>query len=91
MAKTMTKKELLEWYYSIPQGALPDYIEADDANVWQLYVDGEWRNRLYVWTLIFDGQKWKYAETDDERGYVCHLKTFETESAAVEYIKKILE
>ena len=88
MAKTMTKKELLEWYYSIPQGALPDYIEADDANVWQLYVDGEWRNRLYVWTLIFDGQKWKYAETDDERGYVCHLKTFETESAAVEYIKK---
>jgi len=87
MAKTMTKKELLEWYYSIPQGALPTYREADDVNINQLCLNGEWQNDLYVWTLCFDGQKWKYAETDDERGYVCYLETFETESAAVEYIK----
>lgn len=88
MAKTMTKKELLEWYYSIPQGALPDYIEADDANVWQLCLDGEWQNDLYAWVLCFDGQNWKFAKTDDERGYVRCLEKFETESAAVEYIKK---
>ena len=88
MAKTMTKKELLEWYYSIRQRGLLDYIEADDVNINQLCLNGEWRNKLYYWTLVFDGQKWKYAETDDERGYVCYLKTFETESAAVEYIKK---
>ena len=87
MAKTMTKKELLEWYYSIPQGALPTYREADDANVWQLYVDGEWQNDLYAWVLCFDGQNWKFAKTDDERGYVRCLEKFETESAAVEYIK----
>jgi hypothetical protein len=88
MAKTMTKKELLEWYYSIPQRALLTYREADDVNINQLCLNGEWQNDLYAWVLCFDGQKWKYAETDDERGYVCHLKTFETESAAVEYIKK---
>lgn len=88
MAKTMTKKELLEWYYSIPKRGLLIYREADDVNINQLCLNGEWQNDLYAWVLCFDGQKWKYAETDDERGYVCHLKTFETESAAVEYIKK---
>ena len=87
MAKTMTKKELLEWYYSIPKRGLLIYREADDVNINQLCLDGEWQNDLYAWVLCFDGQNWKFAETDDERGYVCHLKTFETESAAVEYIK----
>ena len=87
MAKTMTKKELLEWYYSIPKRGLLIYREADDVNINQLCLNGEWQNDLYAWVLCFDGQKWKYAETDDERGYVCHSETFETESAAVEYIK----
>lgn len=86
----MTKKELLEWYNSIHHEQMPRYTEADDANNSQLLVSGEWKNIVFAWTLFFDGNKWKYAETDSERGYILDVKTFETEFAAVEYAKNIL-
>jgi len=86
----MTKKELLAWYSSIKLEKMPQYIEADDANCYQLSVNGEWKNVVFSWALLFDGIKWKYAETDSERGYVYDLQTFDTEFAAVEYAKKIL-
>lgn len=86
----MTKKELLEWYSSIKSEKMPQYIEIDDANNTQLSVNGEWKNVVFSWALLFDGIKWKYVETDSERGYVFDLKTFDTEFAAVEYAKNIL-
>lgn len=86
----MKKEELLEWYNSICHEQMPIYIEADDANNSQLLVNGEWKNIVFAWALFFDGHKWKYAETDSERGCILDVKPFETESAAVEYAKNIL-
>lgn len=39
-----SKEELLEWYNSIYHEQMPRYIEADDANNSQLFVNGEWKN-----------------------------------------------
>lgn len=86
----MTKNELLEWYKSLQSEKMPRYIEIEDVNDTQLFVNGKWQNVVYSWALLFDGNKWKYAETDSERGYVFDFKTFDTENAAVEYAKKIL-
>jgi len=86
----MITVELLEWYNSIQSEKMPQYIEATEANNTQVFVNGEWKNIVFSWTLLFDGSKWKYAETDSERGYVFDLKTFDTESEAVEYAKDVL-
>lgn len=86
----MTKGDLLEWYNSIQSDGMPQYIEANDANDMQLFINDEWKNVVFSWTLIFDGGKWKYAETDSERGYVFDFKIFDTEFASTEYAKEVL-
>lgn len=87
----MTKKELLEWYSSIQSEKMPQYIEIDDVNSNQLIMNGKGKNIVFVWSLLYDGSKWKYVETDSERGYIFDLKSFNTEISAVEYAKKILK
>lgn len=86
----MTKAELLEWYKSIQLAEMPEYIEASDANWQQLLINGNWENEPYSWTLLFNGGKWKYAETDFDRGYVIDLKIFDTELDATDYAKDSL-
>lgn len=86
----MTKFELIEWYKTIPSEKMPQYIDAMDANNAQLLVDGEWKNIVFSWTLFFDGDKWKYAETDSDRGYVFDLRIFDTEFEATDYAKDTL-
>lgn len=86
----VTKKELLEWYNPIQAKRMPQYIEIDDANNSQVFVNGEWKNIIFSWALFFDGNKWKYVETDSERGYVFDLKTFDEEITAVEYARSVL-
>jgi hypothetical protein len=86
----LTKDELLKWYYSIQSNKMPKYIEASDVNCQQLLIDGKWKNIFYSWTLLFDGNIWKFAETDSDRGYVFYYEEFNTEFSAVEYAKNIL-
>lgn len=86
----MTKFELIEWYKTIPSEKMPQYIDSMDANNAQLFVDGEWKNIVFSWTLLFDGDKWKYAETDSDRGYVFDLRIFDTEFEATDYAKDTL-
>ncbi len=85
-----TKTELIKWFESLNGGRIPDYIEVSDANHSQVCIEGEWQNALYYWSLFFDGSKWKYVETDDERGYVFALKEFNDEESAVKYAKRHL-
>lgn len=87
----MNKIELLDWYSSIESEKMPTYIEATDANNSQLFIDGEWKNAFYSWTLLCVGGIWKYAETDSERGYVYDFKIFDSEEDAIEYAKNILQ
>lgn len=86
----MNKVELLDWYNSIQTEKMPRFVEAVDANNNQLFIDGEWRNIFYSWTLLYVGEMWKYAETDSERGYVFDLKEFASETDAVEYARAVL-
>lgn len=86
----MNKAELLNWYYSIEEDKMPQYIEASDANWRQVFYDGEWQNAIYSWSVFCNEGIWMYAETDSDRGYVFDLKKFEKEEDAVEYAKSIL-
>ena len=87
----MNKVELLVWYSSMESEKMPTYTEATDANNSQLFIDGEWKNTVYSWTLLCVDGIWKYAETDSERGYVLDFKIFNSEEDAVEYAKSILQ
>lgn len=86
----MTKTDLLELYKTVSQGRMPGYVEVTDANWQQLLIDGKWQNRIFSWTILFSGGRWKYAETDSERGYVVECEEFDTETEAVEYAKHVL-
>ena len=89
----MTKQELLAWYENLEPvwPPMPPCIEAEDANNVQVRINGEWGNRPYCWALVYAGGKWKYAETDNDRGYVFDFRVFDTEEAAAGYAKKILD
>ncbi len=81
----MDKNELLIWYKSVYSEKMPKYIEVNDANDEQICVNGKWKNSFFSWSLFTRGNDWKYVETDSDRGYVADLKTFLTETQAVEY------
>ena len=85
-----TKDELLRWGESLEFRNAPDYIEISDANYSQVCINGKWRTTLCSWSLVFAGGKWKYVETDDERGYVSVLKEFDDEESAVKCAKRHL-
>ena len=86
----MVKAELLRWHASIETDKIPRYMEISDANESQIFLNGCWQNAVYVWSVLFDGKKWKYVETDSDRGYVFDLKSFSSEDEAVEYAKDVL-
>lgn len=86
----MTKKELIKWYSSIYSEKMPRYIEILDANNSQILIDGEWKNVVFVWGVLCVQDKWKYVETDGDRGYVSDLKCFDAEENAIKYAKEIL-
>lgn len=48
----MIKNELIEWYHSIYSDKMPRYIEILDANRSQVFVAGEWKNVVYVWSIF---------------------------------------
>ena len=85
-----SKAELIKWFESLKAKGLPRYIDVIDANHSKVCIEGKWRTALYSWSLSFDGLKWKYVETDDERGYVFVLKEFNDEESAVKYAKRQL-
>ncbi len=85
-----TKDELLKWFESLNGKGLPRYIDVIDANYNQVCIDGKWRTTLYSWSLVFAGGKWKYVETDDERGYVFALEEFDDEISAVKCAQRHL-
>lgn len=87
----MIKKELIEWYNSIYSDKMPCYIEIIDANNSQIFIDGEWKNVVYSWSIFCVEGVWKYVETDGDRGYVFDLKCFNAEEDATEYAKAILK
>lgn len=86
----MIKDELIEWYHSIYSDKMPRYIEILDANRSQVFVAGEWKNVVYVWSIFCAKNVWKYVETDEDKGYVFDLKCFDTENEAAEYAEEIL-
>ena len=88
--KVRSKAELLKWFESLEGRGLPRYIEVSDANYSQVCFEGKWRTMLYAWSLFFAGGKWKYVETDDERGYVWGIKEFDDEVSAVKFVKSHL-
>lgn len=86
----MIKRELIEWYNSIYSDKMPRYIEVLDANNSQIFIDNEWRNVVFAWSVFSAEGVWKYVETDGDRGYVFDLKCFNTEDEATGYAKEIL-
>lgn len=85
-----SKEDLLRWYASIETNKMPRYIELSDADKNQIFLNGCWQNVIYAWSILFDGEKWKYVETDSDRGYVSRLESFTSENEAVEYAKDVL-
>ncbi len=86
----MNLSDLLNWYKTLNNKKIPKYIEIMDANNNQVCVDNSWMNVVNAWGICFDGKKWKYIETDSERGYVDIYKLFNTEEDVVNYAKDSL-
>jgi hypothetical protein len=88
----MTKSELIKWYNSLEKENLgmPQYIEVTDANYAQILLDDKWQNSIKSWGIVCAGDKWKYFQTDSERGYIEDLRIFFKEDEAVAYAEKRL-
>ena len=86
----MIKGELIKWYGSIYSEKMPRYVEISDANNSQIFIDGAWKNVVFVWSIFFVRGEWEYVETDGDRGYVFDLKCFDTEEDATEYARETL-
>ena len=84
------KADLLKWFNSLSAEKIPNYVEVEKANANQVYLNGNWQNIVYIWSVFADGNEWFYVETDTERGYVSVLKSFGTETEAIEYAKETL-
>ena len=65
---------------------LPHYIQVDDVNESQVFIDGKWTNRVYCWGMVIK-EEYIFFVSDDERGYVSDLKKFAREEDLVEYVK----
>lgn len=81
--------ELIEWIDSQKnKEKLPRYIHIDDVNQNQVLINNKWKNYPYAWGTLFKDSKWLYFETDDERGYISDLESFNSENEVCDYIKR---
>lgn len=63
---------------------LMQFVDVEDISDSQLCIDGKWRNMPSAWGICWKDGEWVYFETDEERGYISGIKTYETEEEACE-------
>lgn len=62
------------------------YIEVEDISDSQVCIDGAWCNVPWAWGICQKDGQWVYFETDNERGYICGIKTCMTEEEVCRYV-----
>lgn len=86
--KITTKQELIEWSKTLKGYNVPNfYVEMTDSGYnRQVKVNGKWVNVQDAWGVFQINGKWRYVETEVERGYVTYHEEFKTEEKACEEI-----
>lgn len=70
--------------------SLPQYIDVQDINDSRIFINGKWTTQIAAWGICPKDDKWIYFQTDEERGYICGIQKYDTESEACEGVLDIL-
>lgn len=65
---------------------IEDFVDAQDINYSTICLDGNWTTYPGVWGLCEKDGEWIFFQTDDERGYICGIRRYDTLEEAVKEI-----